>query len=63
MTNDCALERHSASGLLGTGLAGLADRVAAHGGRLEARPLDDGFGLLVELPLGRAGTLESEARQ
>jgi two-component system sensor histidine kinase DesK len=65
MTNDraTAQAQNSASGSVGTGLAGLTDRVAAQGGRLVASPMDDGFRLLVELPLGRADMLEPEARQ
>jgi two-component system sensor histidine kinase DesK len=42
-------------GSAGSGLAGLAERVAARGGRLEAGPRGDGgFRLRVELPLGHA---------
>jgi two-component system sensor histidine kinase DesK len=44
-----------------TGLAGLTDRVTAHGGRLTAEPLDDGFRLRVELPI-ESRALELERR-
>jgi two-component system, NarL family, sensor histidine kinase DesK len=41
-------------GVGGSGLAGLAERVEARGGRFEAGPLPDGgFRLRADLPLGR----------
>ena len=44
----------AAGGAGGNGLAGLAERVEASGGRLEAGPLPDGgFRLRADLPLGR----------
>jgi two-component system sensor histidine kinase DesK len=66
VTNDGALARepNSASASTSTGLAGLTDRVTAHGGQLVAGslPVDDGFRLWVELPIGSSGTAGSEAR-
>jgi two-component system sensor histidine kinase DesK len=45
-----------------TGLAGLTDRVTAHGGKLIAEPLDEGFCLRVELPIeSRARALEERS--
>jgi two-component system sensor histidine kinase DesK len=50
----------------GSGLAGLAERVMAHGGHLEAGPLlaegTQSFRLWVELPLRSSGTAERERR-
>jgi two-component system, NarL family, sensor histidine kinase DesK len=57
-------EPNSASASMSTGLVGLTDRVTAHGGQLVAGsvPIDDGFRLWVELPIGSSGTAGSEAR-
>jgi two-component system sensor histidine kinase DesK len=55
-----------ASSPSGTGLASLAERVAAHGGQLSAGPLpagDTSFQLRVELPLGSAGNAGTEPRR
>jgi two-component system, NarL family, sensor histidine kinase DesK len=53
-------QKRADNGVGGSGLAGLAERVRASGGQLEAGPLSDGgFGLRVMLPLGEgdgAGT-------
>jgi two-component system, NarL family, sensor histidine kinase DesK len=52
-------EPKSASRSPSTGLAGLSDRVTAHGGQLIVEPLDEGFRLRVELPIeSRAMELE-----
>jgi two-component system sensor histidine kinase DesK len=63
ITND-AVQPHepkSTSGSTNTGLAGLTDRVTAHDGQLMAEPLDDGFRLWVELPIG-SSTMVPEFR-
>jgi two-component system sensor histidine kinase DesK len=54
-------ELQSASESTSTGLAGLTDRVTAHGGQLIAEPLGDGFHLWVELPI-ESSTMERERR-
>ncbi len=59
VTNDRARapEPSGAPALTGCGLAGLAERAAAHGGRFAAGPLhgDNGFRLWVELPIASSG--------
>jgi two-component system sensor histidine kinase DesK len=54
-------ESNSAPPSTSTGLAGLTDRVTAHGGQLIAELLDDGFRLWVELPIERS-TMGQERR-
>jgi two-component system, NarL family, sensor histidine kinase DesK len=50
-------------GVGGSGLAGLAERVRASGGRFGAGPLPDrGFGLRVMLPLGEAESAGTDGR-
>jgi two-component system sensor histidine kinase DesK len=60
ITNDGAPAhgQDSTPNLAGTGLAGLADRIAAQGGRLSADTTNGGFRLRVELPIGNRGTAE-----
>ena len=48
--------------ITGTGLVGLADRIAAQGGRLSADALDDGFRLWVELPIESPGLAGREVQ-
>jgi two-component system, NarL family, sensor histidine kinase DesK len=65
ITNDGGWRREStASAQLGSGLAGLTERVSACGGRLEAGPLlatdADGFRLWVELPIPKQMSSEKE---
>lgn len=65
ITNDGAPapRQNSPAELAGTGLAGLADRIAAQDGRLSANPLNDGFRLWVELPLESRGRVEREVQR
>jgi two-component system sensor histidine kinase DesK len=49
-------EAHGSYACAGNGLVGLNDRVTAHGGQLIAEPLEDGFRLRVELPIGSSTT-------
>jgi two-component system sensor histidine kinase DesK len=60
----CAHEAHEAPTHAGSGLAGLTDRVTAHGGQLVAGSLDDdmGFRLRVELPIGSSNMTRQERR-
>jgi two-component system, NarL family, sensor histidine kinase DesK len=55
-------ETHGSPECAGSGLAGLADRVRAHGGQLAAAPLDGGFRLWVELPIESSSTALQERR-
>jgi two-component system sensor histidine kinase DesK len=59
-----AHQAHGAPTHAGSGLAGLTDRVAGHGGQLVAGSLDDdrGFRLWVQLPIGSSHTPGSEPR-
>lgn len=63
ITNNAAQppESKRASPSPSTGLAGLTDRVTAHGGQLIAERLDDRFRLWVELPIG-SSTIGQERR-
>jgi two-component system sensor histidine kinase DesK len=60
-------EQESARRRNGSGLAGLAERVTAHGGHLEAGPLlaesTQSFRLWVELPIRRSAASEEAQRQ
>jgi two-component system sensor histidine kinase DesK len=64
ITNDGAPahEQERATELTGTGLVGLAGRIATQGGRLSATALNEGFRLWVELPLEHRGSAEREVR-
>jgi len=59
-------DREGAHGRTGSGLAGLAERVMAQGGQLEAGPLPaegtQSFRLWVELPIRSSGAAEQERR-
>jgi two-component system sensor histidine kinase DesK len=63
ITNNAVQPQESkrASSYPSTGLAGLTDRVTAHGGQLQAGLLDDGGRLWVELPI-ESSTMELERR-
>jgi two-component system, NarL family, sensor histidine kinase DesK len=54
----CAHEAHDTPARMGSGLAGLTDRVTAQGGQLVAGSLDNdkGFRLWVQLPIGSSTT-------
>jgi len=63
ITNDGARAPELRDASPSSGLAGLADRVRAHGGQLIAGPLgDDGFRLMVELPIGSRSMSQQEQR-
>jgi two-component system sensor histidine kinase DesK len=67
ITNDgvMAREPNGMSSRTSTGLASLAERVAAHGGQLMAGPLpgdSTNFRLFVELPFESSGNIRSELR-
>jgi two-component system sensor histidine kinase DesK len=64
ITNDGAPTRGSESAVepTGTGLVGLADRIATQGGHLSAGALDDGFRLWVDLPIEHRGSAEPEVQ-